>query len=138
VIPQVTPEEAAKTLRAQKDVVYLDVRSDAEFAAGHPEGAYNIPVFFFDAVRRRIPNPDFVAVVEARFRRETTLLIGCQSGMRSQHAAEMLAARGYTDVSNVAGGFGGSPAARGWKDSGLPIASGAPAGRSWAELSKNR
>ena len=116
MIPQVTSEEAAKILRARKDAVYVDVRSEAEFEAGHPEGAYNIPVFFFDSAHRPVPNPDFVAVVEATFPQEMTLLVGCQSGMRSQHAAEMLAERGYTDVSNVAGGFGGSPAARGWRD----------------------
>ena len=137
MIPQVTPEEAAKILK-KTDAVYVDVRSEAEFEAGHPEGAYNIPVFFFDAAHRPVPNEDFAAVIEATFPQEMTLLLGCQSGMRSQHAAEMLAARGYTDVSNVAGGFGGSPMARGWRDSGLPVASGAPEGRSYAELTRSR
>lgn len=138
MIRQLTAEEAAKILREHTDAVYVDVRSAAEFEAGHPEGAYNIPVFFFDEARRPVPNPDFLPVVEAMFPQEMTLLLGCQSGIRSQHAAEMLVARGYLDVANVAGGFGGSPAARGWRDSGLPLGSGAPAGRSWAELSRNR
>jgi hypothetical protein len=53
-------------------------------------------------------------------------------------AAEILAGQGWIDVANVAGGFGGSPFARGWRDSGLPIASGAPAGRSYAELASKR
>lgn len=138
MIPQITSEEAAKILRTKKDAVYVDVRSEAEFEAGHPEGAYNIPVFFFDAAHRPNPNPDFTAVVEAMFPKAVTLILGCQSGMRSQHAAEMLSALGYLDVSNVTGGFGGSPAARGWRDSGLPVATGAPEGRSYAELSRNR
>jgi rhodanese-related sulfurtransferase len=124
-------------LRKRKDAVYLDVRSVAEFEAGHPQGAYNIPVMFFDAARRPVPNTDFAAVVAATFGAEVTLLVGCQSGVRSQHAAELLAAHGYLDVANVIGGFGGSPMARGWRDSGLPVETGSPQGRSYAELAKS-
>ena len=136
MIGEVTSEEAAKILRGGK-AVYLDVRSEAEFTAGHPQGAYNVPVFFFDAAHRPVPNEHFLEIVEATFPKETTLLLGCQSGMRSQHAAEILARRGYQDLSNVVGGFGGSPAARGWRDSGLPVGTGSPEGRSYADLSKS-
>ncbi len=138
MIGEVTPEEAAEILRRDRDAVYLDVRCEAEFAAGHPEGAYNVPIFFFDAAHRASPNPDFVDVVATTFPRQKTLLLGCQSGVRSMRAAEILAGHGWVDVANVAGGFGGSPFARGWRDSGLPVASGAPAGRSYAELANKR
>ena len=138
MIREVTPAEAADILRTKPGAVYLDVRSEAEFEAGHPEGAYNIPIFFFDAAHRPTPNPDFVDAVATTFPRETALLLGCQSGVRSMRAAEVLAAHGYEDVANVAGGFGGSPFASGWRDSGLPVANGAQAGRSWAELRRAR
>jgi rhodanese-related sulfurtransferase len=138
VIGEVTPEEAAEILRKDRDAVYLDVRCEAEFATGHPAGAYNVPIFFFDAAHRPSPNPDFLDVVAATFPRQKTLLLGCQSGMRSMRAAEMLAGHGWVDVANVAGGFGGSPFARGWRDSGLPVESGTPAGRSYAELANKR
>jgi rhodanese-related sulfurtransferase len=136
VIPQVTPEQAAAAIKKQPDAVYLDVRSEEEFRAGHPQGAYNVPVVFFDAAHRPIANTDFDRVVQATFARDTRLFVGCQSGVRSQHAAERLQALGFIDVSNVAGGFGGSPAARGWRDSGLPRGSGDPEGRSYADLGK--
>jgi rhodanese-related sulfurtransferase len=138
VIREVTPEEAAEILRDNANAVYLDVRSEAEFAAGHPDGAYNVPIFFFDAAHRPSPNPDFVDVVAATFAKRKTLLLGCQSGMRSMRAAEILAERGWLDVANVAGGFAGSPFARGWRDSRLPVASGARGGRSYAELANKR
>ena len=138
MIAEVTPEEAAEILRKDRDAVYLDVRSEAEFAAGHPDGAYNVPIFFFDAAHQPSPNADFLEVVAATFPREKTLLLGCQSGMRSLRAAEILAGHGWVDVANVAGGFAGSPLARGWRDCGLPVASGAPAGRSYAELANKR
>jgi hypothetical protein len=48
--------------------------------------------------------------------------------MRSQRACEMLDDAGYTDLANVCGGFGGSDDTQGWKDSGLPVETGA-AGR---------
>jgi len=137
MIPQVTPEQAAEALRRKPDAVYLDVRSEAEFRAAHPRGAYNVPVFFFDATHRPQRNADFERVVQATFPPDTVLFVGCQSGVRSQAAAEVLRALGYREVANVAGGFGGSPAARGWRDSGLPVDSGDPPARSYGEL-KNR
>jgi rhodanese-related sulfurtransferase len=136
MIPQLSPEQAAEILRRRPDVIYLDVRTEAEFASGHPAGAYNVPVMFFDADRRPVANVDFARVVEAALPRETSVLVGCQSGVRSQHAAEILCSLGFRDVSNVAGGFGGSRAARGWRDSGLPVESGNPTGRAYEDLKK--
>jgi len=138
MIPQVTPEEAAQALRKKAGAIYLDVRSVEEFRAGHPQGAYNVPIVFFDAARRPTANAEFDRVVQAVFATDTTLLVGCQSGVRSQHAAERLRSLGFTDVANVMGGFGGSPAARGWRDSGLAVDRGDPAGRSYADLEQRR
>jgi len=92
----------------------------------------------FGADRRSVANVHFAGVVEAALPRETSVLVGCQSGVRSQHAAEILRSLGFRDVSNVAGGFGGSRAARGWRDSGLPVESGNPAGRAYEDLKKAR
>ncbi|MGH7864179.1 MAG: rhodanese-like domain-containing protein, partial [Candidatus Binataceae bacterium] len=52
---------------------------------------------------------------------------GCMSGMRSQRACEILESAGYTDLTNVRGGFGGQRdqsgevVAPGWRDCGLPV-----------------
>ena len=128
-IRQVTPAEAARELAATPSAVYLDVRTPEEFDAGHPAGARNVPVLLLDpATRRPRPNPEFLAVVQRHLASATPLLVGCQSGMRSQRACEMLAEASYTDLANVRGGFGGSEDTAGWKESGLPVESGA-AGR---------
>ncbi len=133
-IRQVLPADAARELAADPTAVYLDVRTAEEFDAGHPAGARNVPVFLFDpGTRRPRPNPDFLAVVRCHFPPATTLLVGCQSGMRSQRACELLADAGYTHLANVSGGFGGAQApsgtpVTGWRDSGLPVETGA-AGR---------
>jgi rhodanese-related sulfurtransferase len=128
-IRQVTPADAARELAATPGAMYLDVRTPEEFDAGHPAGARNVPVLVLDpATRRPRPNPEFLAVVQRHLAPGTMLLVGCQSGMRSQHACELLADAGYTDLANVRGGFGGSEDAAGWQESGLPVERGA-AGR---------
>ncbi|MBI3769241.1 MAG: rhodanese-like domain-containing protein [Deltaproteobacteria bacterium] len=129
-IPQTTPPEAFDLLRQQPDAVYLDVRTAPEFEAGHPADARHVPVMFFGAGGQPRPNPDFVAGVEALVPRTTKLLVGCQAGGRSQRACELLRDAGYTDVTNVRGGFGGARDQTGrviipgWHDAGLPVETG--------------
>ena len=141
-IPQTTPADAHATLGQSPGALYLDVRTEEEFAAGHPAGARNVPVVFFDpATRQPRPNPDFLAIVERHVSRTAKLLVGCQSGMRSQRACELLSQAGYTDVSNVQGGFGGARdqtgrIVPGWREAGLPVETGATAGASYVDLRK--
>ena len=129
-IPQTTPTEASDILQQQSDAIYLDVRTAPEFEAGHPTDARHVPVMFFGAGGQPRPNPDFVATVETLVLRTTKLLVGCQAGGRSQRACELLRDAGYTDVTNVSGGFGGARdqtgrlVTPGWRDAGLPVESG--------------
>ncbi len=128
-IRQTTPPDAYETMQRDPNAVYLDVRTPEEFAAGHPEGAINVPVLFFRGGGSS-PNPDFVAAVQRLVAPTTPLLVGCQAGGRSQRGAELLVAAGYSDVSNVRGGFGGARdetgrlVTPGWRDAGLPVAIG--------------
>ena len=52
----------------------------------------------------------------------------------------MLSSFGFSDVTNVKGGFGGmrDPMGRsidpGWEESGLPVEEGSPAGRRYEDL----
>jgi rhodanese-related sulfurtransferase len=120
---------------------YIDVRSVPEFQAGHPAGAYNIPIVHIVPGRGRMPNMDFAAVVEKHFPRDAKLLLGCGSGPRSLRAAELLQQAGWTDVVDLRPGFegerdmGGRVVNPGWRDAGLPVETAAP-GRTWDELSK--
>jgi rhodanese-related sulfurtransferase len=107
---------------------YVDVRSTFEFSQGHPEGAVNVPLLEADPDFGQMqPNPDVVRVMQATFPPDAKLLIGCQVGGRSLRAAQMLESFGFTDVTNVKGGFGGArdPMGRvvapGWSESGLPV-----------------
>src|SRR5262249_35509474 len=47
-IKEITPQQAHDILTKDPSVVYIDVRTEREFANGHPIGAVNIPVAFPD------------------------------------------------------------------------------------------
>ncbi|SRR6266511_2341967 len=118
---------------------YLDVRSIPEFEAGHPEGAYNVPLLHLDpATHQMRPNPEFVSVVRATFSPKTPIVVGCKMGGRSAQACEILSTAGYRDVTNVLGGFGGAPqyGQVGWAEAGLPVETAAAPEREYEALHK--
>lgn len=94
--------------------VFVDVRTEDEYANGHIAGAINIPLSRLRFGADALPGGQVVAV--------------CTSGNRSRVGAEALAQHGRTAFSL----FGGTKA---WKQAGLPIVTGTepgarkPAGR---------
>ncbi len=86
----------AKKLVTKNNALLLDVRTDQEFAAGHLEGARQIP---HDQVEARMSE-----VVEAvGGDKSKPVVVYCRSGRRSQLAKETLEARGFTQVVNLGG-----------------------------------
>ena len=143
MVAQTTPENAARILHSDQNAVYLDVRTVAEFESGHPAGAINVPVVFFEPPRREpIPNDLFSHICAKKFAKDTRLLVGCASGVRSLKATEILEALGFTNLTNVDGGFGGrrDPSGRtierGWLEHHLPTERGNPTGRCYEDLRK--
>ncbi|MCL2489109.1 MAG: rhodanese-like domain-containing protein [Propionibacteriaceae bacterium] len=82
----------------------IDVRTAAEFAAGHLQGAVNIDV----------QSADFGTTI-ANLPKDGTYIVYCQSGVRAGNAQSQMKAAGFTDVTNA----GGIAAAA--KSTGLPI-----------------
>ena len=74
-----------------KDPLLVDVRSPAEFARGHAEGAINIPV---GQGGKRLE--EFGA-------KDSPVAVYCKSGGRSARAASELSSAGFTDVMNLGG-----------------------------------
>jgi rhodanese-related sulfurtransferase len=128
-IKQQKPVEAHDTLSKNPGAIYLDVRTEGEFAQGHPAGALNVPVVFMKGPGQMAPNDDFAAIVEKVIPKNTKLVVGCLAGGRSQRACEILEGEGYTDLTNVIGGWGGqrdgsgTVIGKGWRDEGLPVSS---------------
>jgi len=123
----ITAQEAHELMCQGAGCVYIDVRTVAEFAAGHPQDAVNIPVAFPDPTRGMAINQDFVPVVEAHFPKESKIILGCQAGPRSDAAAKLLQQAGYQEIYSMQGGYGGmrDPFGRviapGWVGLGLPV-----------------
>ena len=125
-------EETRKLL--DEGYVYVDVRSEAEFASGHPAGALNVPVS-----SNGVPNPEFVSVLERAFGKDGKIVLGCKSGPRSHRGAEALVQAGFTDVVEMPCGFSGGRdefgrPLPGWAAAGLPVETGIPAGQGYADV----
>ena len=107
-VPQVSPQEARARLAADDEVIYLDVRTVAEFEERRVPDAYNVPVFLHDAdANAWHPNEDFVSVVKATVPKDAEVIVGCRSGKRSQRAVELMREAGYTRAVSLSGGFYG-------------------------------
>jgi len=128
-IKQQKPREAHDTIAKNPGAIYLDVRTENEFAQGHAEGALNVPVVFIKGPGNMQLNDDFATVVEKDLPKDAKLIVGCQAGGRSQRACDILEEAGYSDLTNVVGGFGGqrdqsgAVIVKGWRDEGLPVSS---------------
>jgi len=114
-VPRVTAEEAQRLMEGGH--AYLDVRTPAEFAAGHVPGARNVPVFEQDPYGRMVPNIRFVEIVEHSLGREQAIITGCQMGGRSLRAAAM-----------------GRVTYPGWETLGLPMTAETATGDDYAAM----
>lgn len=90
------PRPTAAEVRGKYDagVLFVDVRTDDEWSAGHLRSALHLPV---DAVASKAATilPD----------KDKPLVTYCQSGRRAEAAAESLRTLGYTKVTAMAGGY---------------------------------
>lgn len=136
-IKRVSPKEAQALLA--EGYVYVDVRSEPEFAEGHPAGAYNVPIMHLGG-GGMTPNPRFAEVMRARFPVDTRIVVGCKAGGRSLRAANVLVGEGFTAIVDQRAGWDGARDAfgkvteAGWGPEGLPSEKGEPEGRSYAGL----
>lgn len=84
-----------QTSGAAEAPVYVDVRTPAEFATGHVEGAINIPV---EQMEQRY--------TELEQYRGQPMVVYCRTGRRSAIAIDVLKAKGFSRLEN-GGGFDG-------------------------------
>jgi rhodanese-related sulfurtransferase len=127
-IKRVSPAEAHRLVQ-EEGYTFVDVRTEAEFAAGRPAGAKLVP-WAFSGPSGMTPNPDFVATMSSTFTKDAKLVLGCRSGGRSLKAAQALAAAGFTNVVDQRAGWDGARNSfgqvteKGWAAEGLPVEKG--------------
>jgi rhodanese-related sulfurtransferase len=99
----VSPQEAARLLETP-GVVALDVRTPAEFKAGHIRGAVNVDYQGADFAKK-------VALLD----KTTRYVLHCRSGRRSTGALPILEAAGIDKIEHMTAGI------IGWRAAGLPL-----------------
>jgi len=107
--PQVGPAEAVQLIN-RRDALVLDVRDNADFAAGHIPNARNIPLPELAGRLREIEK------FKAR-----PVVVSCPSGARSAGICSMLRKNGFAEVFSLRGGIGA------WAEASLPVVKGGAA-----------
>jgi rhodanese-related sulfurtransferase len=93
-VPHVSVEQLSSDIAAENAFTLLDIRTEAEFAAGHIQGAKWLPRGKLEfAIQELIDQPD------------ARILLYCGSGARSALAVLSLQDVGYTNVADLDGGF---------------------------------
>lgn len=95
-IPSVPAAALAAALAADPEAVLIDVREPHEHAAARIPGARLIPLGELPTRCDTLPA-------------DRMIFVHCKSGMRSARAARLLRERGFTRVTNVAGGIDAWP-----------------------------
>ncbi|OAM51437.1 sulfurtransferase [Methylovorus sp. MM2] len=101
-VVDLSPGESVLLINRENALV-LDVRDDAEFAAGHVTGAKHIPL-------AKLPE----RLKELAKYREKPILVNCQGGIRSAKACDILKKNEFSKIYNLRGGL------KAWIEAKLP------------------
>lgn len=94
--------QEAEALIARGDLDVVDVREPREWSNGHVAGSRLVPL---DRLRSSL---------KGELQRDGIIFV-CAAGIRSQAAAKLAEAGGFTRLYNLVGGT------RGWVEAGLPL-----------------
>jgi len=100
---EVGPLEAVQLIN-RRDAVVIDVREDAEYAAGHITNARHIPLAQLEG--------ELKALEKFKSR---PIIINCRSGPRAASAAGVLHKGGFNEVFTLRGGISA------WQQAGMPL-----------------
>lgn len=103
-VKNVSADDAAKLLGERKDIVILDLRTDAEFKAGHITGAKNIDFLGSDFAQKL-----------GELDKAKTYLVHCGSGSRSTRALDVFTSQKFSSILHLNEGF------KAWTAAGKPV-----------------
>lgn len=102
-VTHVDAVQALEMIKSRPDLVVVDIRTPAEYAAGHIDGAINIDY----------KNPNFDTEI-ARLDSSKDYLVHCHSGGRSKASLRHFKAKGFSHIIHMDGGI------KGWKKAHQP------------------
>ena len=103
-VKNVSAEDAEKLLRERKDVVVIDLRTEAEFKTGHIAGAKNIDFLGSEFAKQT-----------GALDKKTTYLVHCGSGRRSTKSLEVFETQKFSSILHLNEGF------KAWEAAGKPV-----------------
>jgi rhodanese-related sulfurtransferase len=109
-VEHLDPAGAERLLEQKPGAVVLDIRTPAEYASGHIEGAVNLD---FNA-------PGFADEL-AKLDRDATYVVHCGTGGRSTRSLEIFERLGFRSVAHLDGGLNA------WREAGKPVTAATPA-----------
>lgn len=92
--PHITSQQLSKYISAKDDIILLDIRTEAEYLAGHIQGAK-----WFPRGRLEFYIQDVIKHADSK------IVLYCRSGGRSALATLTMKNMGYTNVVDLDGGF---------------------------------
>lgn len=101
---ELTQDQAQARIEA-KQITVIDVRTPAEYSAGHVPGAINIP---YDVIGKRL--------ADIPTAKDKPVLLYCHSGRRAAKAEAALTQAGYSQLYHLKGDM------MGWVENKRPIA----------------
>ncbi|HEX8287931.1 MAG TPA: rhodanese-like domain-containing protein [Pyrinomonadaceae bacterium] len=90
-VKQASVEQTKRAVDNNKNVQFIDVRTESEYESGHAPGTVNLPI---DSLEKEL----------AKLDPEKPVYLICQTGRRSQKGAEILEKNNFKNVYNVEGG----------------------------------
>lgn len=108
-ITTISPQQLHTVWRGGEKIKLIDVRTAAEYRAGHIAGAKLIPLDELSS-KTLAGDEQFAGAGH-----EQPLYLTCHAGQRAQQAAERLIDAGYHNLTLIAGGT------EAWQKAGLPI-----------------
>jgi rhodanese-related sulfurtransferase len=84
--------EEAQEMMKNTELEILDVRTPDEYAAGHIPGSKLVPLQVLEGMSEEL-------------NKNSTYLIVCRSGNRSQQASDLLIQKGFKQIYNMTGGM---------------------------------
>lgn len=103
-VRECTVDDVQRRIAAGERFTLIDVREDAEYAAGHLPGALHVGKGVIERdIEAKVPDT------------ATPLVLYCGGGFRSVLAADAIQTMGYTNVISMDGGWSG------WIRSGGPV-----------------
>ena len=87
-------EELKNLIKTNKKIILLDVRSPQEYKEGYLKGAINIPLY------------ELEECCDCKLKdRQKTIIVYCQSGIRSRKAVNILKNSGFKNLYHLKGGL---------------------------------